>query len=504
MTRILIGEDSTGVECIKITKGDYSPVTTNDALRERFYFSSKWKDQLETPGMEICPYFAYSGERYVFFPSGTTNATFQVKRYDVGIGVESSHYYIRSTRFPQLRYDMPVVDVKVRRRSNGRFIQNKQREVTNGYPDWLDRYGGYLGQSYQASWFKDYDNDAIDQGSSSYRTRMTFGMLAMSTETIDNIAVVWNLPGNATSLDGDPTPPSPVGKKAVEIGGGYCRVAKPGYDVRTATPKQLAFDANGRPLGVLAAMDVAVPAGTSSVDLGMPVPTNTVAEVTFYRGSTLFYPARPSDEGEDLGADYWFDGNRIYFANTGVACRARFIVFASDDSGQTSGSYNVLRHFTAGGEGVVQFLRPGAGASPTYNDIIIDSRRPVIQILADGSFTVSNGVATRTIEFDATGFFPMVKFCTWHGAEQLDAGGNEIVAGSVRSPLVRRLMPYNLGLMQAGNAAWCTYNSTSATFYTAKGSPIERRYNSLGNLVYEYDRAPMIGIRWFVLGIPLP
>src|SRR5690606_18864813 len=118
------------------------------------------------------------------------------------------------------------------------------------------------------------------------------------------------------------------------------------------------------------------PPGASFHDIGITIPPNAVADVHFYQGGTIYYPAEPTGLEVKFGAEYWFEGSLIRFNNQFVACRARFIIYANGTQGGTSGNNDVIKQFTAGGQDVVQILRPGAGANPTFADIVIDSRWP--------------------------------------------------------------------------------------------------------------------------------
>lgn len=80
------------------------------------------------------------------------------------------------------------------------------------------------------------------------------------------------------------------------------------------------------------------------------------------------------------------------------------MLYLEDNSAPTSGSYKVWRQFNDGTQDVVQFLRPGAANPPSWADIIIDTRWPAVQILAEGYFTVNSGNDVITdVPFDGAG-----------------------------------------------------------------------------------------------------
>lgn len=498
MTRFRIGLDYEGVGSVKITKGSYDPRTTPDSQRDRFFFNSKWENILSQPNVELADFV--TGTSYTLQPTGSSAATATRIRCAEGTGVNRYHY--RLSRFPSVRYTMPMIDVKYRA-SNGRFKQGSYVERRRGYSNSFGVMGGYISFYHKdvGTWFQNYDDDIV--WPTIGRFTLASGCRVDVSDDTDAFIVVWNLPGNNVALDGPTSSPSPAGKKAVEITATQCRVAKPGYDVRTATPAQLAFDANGLPLNVIAASDIAVPNGTTAFDTGITLPANTVAEVQFYTGTSIAYPGSPRNEGNQ-SIEYAFSGSSIIFYNSGSAVRARFMIFGSETTGPSSGSNKVMRRFTSGGENVVQLLRPGSADPPRFSDIIVDTRRPVIQILASGyiNLTSTGDGATSSITYDASGFFPLVKFTTVHGGGS--EGGQYSYSASVRAPRVSRLLPQIVSgqNQNAGDSAHCIYDDTGATFYTNRGKPIDRYYNSLEVMQYEYDPTPYVGIRWHVLGIP--
>lgn len=504
MTRTLIGLDYEGLGCVKITKDNFDPKTTNDSLRTRFYFNSKWPNQITTPEIEVMPLVEYNSgtARTTYTPAGTNNSTFHVARADYRAGsiYYSDYAYRGKLRWPNIRYDLPMVDIAETSAANGRYQQVKMTRREFGQESGTGVRGGYVGMTARGGWFRRRE---VSVGGTSINLDYTPTHITSNSDTLRDL-IVWNLPGNSAALDGPTSTPSPTGKMAVQINSAACRVAKPGFDVRTATPQQLAFDSSGRPLSVLAADDIAVPVGASSYDVGVAIPDKCYIEMSCYddTSANIFYPMKLSGDDNGYGVEYWTDGNLIRFNNTQKACRARFIAFAVDPLGPSSGTNRVLRQFTDGGEVVAQLLRPGAAATPRFSDIILDSRRPVIQILDDGYFNVPdhtgswNTPTATTVSFDAAGFFPYVKFMTVHGSGLTE---------EVRCPRVNRRYQNSLstgGL--SGDGSYCQYSTTSATFYTAKGRPSYQYLAAGSGQTSEYDDNPIVGIRWFVLGIPTP
>ena len=501
MTRTLIGLDYEGVPCVKITRGALDPVTTPDGEVGAFLYNSKLAADIK---MTTIMTLTYAGANYAE-PTGSSyaDATHIFTRPG---SLAYGQHYVTAEHVGSL-YSLPLFDVKGQRVDNGRFVGTS---VVDSYTGYQDRGGVWaINSAYNCEgWKKDYNfyvygwiakaNCAVVQ---SWETSYTDAM-----RYVRNKLVVWRLPGDETAiLNGSPQAPV-VGQRSIEITSSACRVAKPGFDVRTATATQLAFDSASNPIKIIASADIAIPVGESYFDTGIDLPSTTLADIHYYVGSTIYFPAHPADFR--LGADHWFSGSRIYFSNAFAACRARFMIYAYDETAATSGANDVLRQFDVAGQNVVQFLRPGAADPPAFADIILDSRWPALRVLAEGYIPVTaNGEQTYTVNFDATGVFPMVKYMTVHGAGG-DSSSNW--TKEVRPPRVKTVgLAYGTPgwtKWQAGDSTYCMIGTGTATFKTFKGAPILSYFNRAsdfsGSPTHFYDTAPIIGIRYYILGIP--
>lgn len=512
MTQTLIGLDYAGVPAIKITKGSINPALEPDENVGSFLYNSKWAADYKIAGIELIP--AVGGDTFVPAGSGLSNYTmYRELSYPVGQAA-----YIRKAHFPGLSYDFPLCDVKTKRTSNGRFVGSIVHEVLTGNIGGTLRSGNWATAGKR--WFgwggemTVYYNAAAGYlGYGSQVTNFFSQPSGITYEEFYNNLVVWNLPGNSAAiLDG--TPQVPIdGAHVIEIDSAGMRVAKPGFDLRSISrPTQVAFDTANHPTKIIGAADVYCPAGASFHDIGVTIPPNAVADVHFYQGGTVYYPAEPTGLDVKFGAEYWFEGSLIRFNNQFAACRARFIIYANGTQGGTSGNNDVIKQFTAGGQDVVQILRPGAGANPTFADIVIDSRWPCVQILKEGYIPVGNGALTHTVNFNGSGCFPMVKYMTVHGGGSGGPGETRLVqswGGRVRMPFTHVCGNYKGGWSgsQAGDSTYCSLTTNQAVFHTFRGQPVRRYYKDSAdfnnNVVsYEYDPSPLYGIRYYILGIP--
>ncbi|RVH87569.1 hypothetical protein CN204_04825 [Sinorhizobium meliloti] len=505
MVRTMIGVDSTGAGCVKIMKRDAdNPRTTPDSQRSKFLYNSKYVLNASIAHIErVNTIPGGSGTQY--FPAGSNSSNYQklVAYGDAG-GFNEAIWVFKNSAFPDVKYNMPLFDVKATRNSTGRFNQMKiQRRYSGKY---YNDQGGYLfmGNWRQAPWFKDYEGLVSNWGSFPYGTVTRINNSDTNDaynrfQSSDKRLIVWNLPGNE-----DPSLEAPVlapnGSKNIIIRSDKMIIAKPGYNAETATEWQISFDSRRVPVKVIAAADIAIPAGESFYDTGITLTTNIALDVHFYTGSTIYYPWTPDME-DGAGAEYWFSGTRIYF-NAASAMRARFMLYLDAGDSPTNGSNKVFRQFTEGGVDVVQFLRPGSANPPSWADIVIDSRWPCVQIIKEGYFPVSAGSPVETIvNFDATGMFPMVKYMTKHGPGSDQNFGSW--QASIKLPSVRQLIYSTSSNFECGDSSHCRLTQTSATFVTNRGRPGDYYNDDDDPGTWRTEGADdVLGIRYYILGIP--
>lgn len=506
MTSTLIGIDSQGAACVKIAKGNLDPVTTPDSQIGAWMYNSKWAADIKLTAVNPLPWVPVTTYR----PAGAGPTNFTWHTYARTQYGQDDDHIIRSAHYmPALEYNLPLHDVLPVKSANGRFVGGQLMHSTLGHEE-SGGVSSMRGRNHDG-WYQGWITGRTDIAAVDYaiNIRTIFAQSDMSSAYQQRL-VLWRLPGDDTPIK-DGVPKAPVtGQDSVQINSTVCRVAKPGYDVRTATPTQLAFDSAGNPAKVIAAGDVAVPWSLSFVDLGFEVPPNTVANVCFYDpAGPIHYPVSPVPS-VDYGAEYWFADRYLWFDNQNGPCRARYIVLAFDDTPPTSGDNDPLRQLTVGGENVVQFLRPGSGNPPSFADIVLDSRWPCLQIVKEGYIPVTaDGPQSYSVDFDGAGIWPFVKYTTVHGAGVDGIGGSW--TKEVRTPQVRLC-----GLRQgggwarwtAGNSTHCALSASQAVFYSYRGAPITSYYlknpvtGGFGELITRYDPAPIQGIRYYILGIP--
>lgn len=507
-----IGIDYAGVSCVKITKGERDPMIVPDNEYGAFYYNSKWAADVRVLFSETMQTLSLGAFSTYFYPpgSGTSNYTWCADNYsNAGNSVQQLNYY-RNSHFAGLEYAMPLHELKPIRISNGRFVQNGMIISYRGYEDRGTRRSTPSVSFY--GWCQNYRDglrtvvgnvDGIPE-MPAFPTTPSSG-----SERFRSALAVWNLPGDEAPIkDGVPQAPIP-GQHSIIINKAAVKVAKPGFDARAATATQLAFDSSNRPAKIIAADDIAIAAGVTEYDLGFPVPASTLVDVHYYVGDTIYYPASPTDL--NFGGEHWISGRKLFFNNV-ASCRVRFIVYAFDNTPPTSGNNNVFQQVEIDGQPVMQLLRPGAGANPSFADIVLDSRWPCLQIIKEGFISVGTGTQQHTVSYDGSPeIFPFVKYTTVHPG-QASSGTGVSIDKSVRQPRVAlgRLTKegtITVPLFNCGDSTYCKLTNNDATFYTHRGAPTFAFWRTgqdyqNNTITREYDPAPLYGIRYYIFGLP--
>ncbi|WP_174800674.1 hypothetical protein [Martelella limonii] len=499
MSQTFIGIDYEGVPSVKISIDSHDPATTPDTVYGAFLYNSKFDPIRYWGAVTISD--AGNAPLSQYFPAGTNKNNYQL----LISKPSTTSYWFRNSYFAGLHYSQPVFQQK-RKTFSGRYSGKVVQQ-----PFGFESRSGYFASSgaWSDPWYANYNNFAFnDVGYVGYGTTAQPNYASNGSPESNMVLEVWDLPGNADPIL-DP-PRAPVsGQTSIFIDSTTCRVAKPGYDVWAATETQLAFDSAILPIKVVAANDVAVPTGISWINVGA-IPDDCLIDVHFYAGGEIYYPISPLIGGNaSLGAEYWLANGQLIFDNPYGACRARFMIYSKNGAGPTYGANDVLRHLHDGVRNVTQFLRPGCGPNPSFADIILDSRWPAVRIIREGYIPITaDGAQQWPVAFDAGGAWPFVKYMTEHGAH---SSSEHSYSSAVREPYSKILYTNGIGSFggTAGDTSYCRLTGSEARFFTFRGAPVRNYYAdaqaySANRLSQTYDESPIVGIRYYIFGIPQP
>lgn len=474
------------------------PATTPDSQKHKFRFNSN--DQYHPAITDIVEADFLTGNSgdWVSSPSGANRATALINRLsaDYGSGYIVSYAEYSRDNFPNWRYDCPLVTWKSKD-IDGYQINGIVLDYPFGGTNTQGLRGGVrIAGDPNRGGFGMYvtgtSQSASPQNNHAF-TLIKTQVPAQGVAYYETSAVVWDLPGDTTTPLEDA--PQSGNQDAIVIDETRFDIAKPGYNVFTATDAQMAFSAS-RPFGgIIAADDILCPANTTTeYTLPVSVDATTVADAQFYSNAAeYYYPAMP--DATLTGGRYTVSGNKLIIENLGAECRARFMVHAKDKLSSSTGTNTPLNQFTdANGKEVIQLLRPNTNGS-RFADIYFDSRWPQIQLLARGIINVGTGELTHVVNFDNNGFLPFV-----HMSPILEQDGHE----SARAPIVKVL---RIDGRQAGSSTYAKINAAGdeVTFYTHVGNPGSSRFlgnNQSAQYTETAEVSTISKIVYYIFGIP--
>lgn len=342
-----------------------------------------------------------------------------------------------------------------------------------------------------------------------------------TVDAAESVVLIWDLPADDTPLT-PPIGPGGPGTKRLVLTPTIAKMSRPGYDVATATGRQLIFDSTRIPTKIIgsgefffannATFDVMVP------EVFRPLSPYTFVDTIVQVGSFGWtHPGATSPLGtfnEDRGASlhYLPMTDRIRFFNvSGYTLGVRYVIFAEDRNPPTSGPDGPLKV----AEDAIQILRPGSGNPPNFKDIILDSRMHYLPIVAEGYIPRSSFISTdnaaygtrrAVLEFENTGFRPFLKYTCHY---RVNFGGS-LVFDMWNQPMVNRIA--NTPAISDGLSAWSNIaliENDRITFYASYDRPSRAWWsgNSAGTGVqsntssFASDQG-LRGIRYYVFGIP--
>ena len=208
--------------------------------------------------------------------------------------------------------------------------------------------------------------------------------------------------------------PSP-GKKILRCSPSGFRMAKPGFDLDSATTEQLLFSDENVPLKIIRTGTVTLaPLATAQVDLGAVYPSSILVDFQVNaQGEALFLPPMRVSEDDSLDVEYRINGQYLEFRSaSSFTVEVRFFVMSADDLEPSVGTAKVLEAVDGG----FVLRRPNTAGS-RLADVILDTRFPTMPIIAQGWVPFSAMVATDTlrygthraiVSYDAKGYKPYI------------------------------------------------------------------------------------------------
>ncbi len=206
-------------------------------------------------------------------------------------------------------------------------------------------------------------------------------------------------------------------KKIIRIAPDEVKVAKPGFDVATATRDQLILSSDKVPMKVVATGSFTLAAsGTLSISIGVPISPRCVVEAQVnVTGQTLLLPPYPDNNVDEIKLEHRIVSGAIEFRNlSSVSLDCRYFVLADEVTPETTGTAKVVE-VVDGSHALIR--RPNSGGS-SDRDVLLDTRASYLPIVAQGwvaaaDITVASDVARYgthryVVSFANGGFRPLV------------------------------------------------------------------------------------------------
>lgn len=212
-------------------------------------------------------------------------------------------------------------------------------------------------------------------------------------------------------LDNSPYPAivgSPVPDKTVMyVTNQRAAMAKPGFDLATASGDELIFDSDRAPIKVArTGFFTIAPSQQINIDIDYPItPLAVVHDQISFSGNDLWIPPRPNDATRAMDLEHRIVGQQLQYRNTSAdTLDCRYVVFPAGED-KTVGTAPVWERI-AGGH--YQLRSPGT-AGTADGDIIVDTRCAYLPIVkqgyipkADLTLTSSNNSTLSTHMLDVT------------------------------------------------------------------------------------------------------
>lgn len=522
MSRLFVGHKPGVGGVVKVMRNNADdPLATPNTAYEKFLFNSEVQDLGYVRDIFTAPYDPVrypsggSGNTYTvyFEPAGSSGANAQIYTEVWRLSNNDRwqrNYYVLNRIYADMDF-APFMEGRLRNRgtntfqgptvkyvqmdtgANGREVGHHQG--TSGF------FGTYVKSFSMYGGFQQPDI-TYTPGGWSFHSRVT------RDDNLDAVIGVWELPIENVPL----APPvgTPVaGQKNVLFSPSVARIARPGFDVGTATGRRLILDSTRIPAKVIAAGEVTIPANsTATVTSRFPLTPETYLDFHVCRvGELMCQPAfLPSGTAKEkqINFSYTMNASSVTLTNAGDdALIVRYMLLADDASDPSTGGSRVMFRGNDGVQDFVQIKRPGSSdTGPRLNDIMLDTRLASLQLVAEGylaaaAFTetptsVAYGTQAKTISFANNGFKPFVKYTV-------------VFPNEIRQPVTRLLRSFLVSgpnNVQANIGTVAIVNNTSVKFHMAPGNPTSLTLNASDQVESRYTDPDPIGIRYFIFAIP--
>lgn len=525
MTQLFIGVKPNVGPVVKVLKYDTDdPLTLANDAYDRYLYNSE--------NQAISYVFepkTWSFEYYGYPPQGTHN-------------IDNGKYYLVRSYFTNQRDDVGVFAVKDQISPNTSYIpifesrfRNDNGWVIGGQRQFKSIQGAVgviTASQFMSVWAKTLNFSTGQEWQTRFPPSLSFlGLnrwvascsnyagsnaqvtipktVQIGTQTYLNtryITAFWDLPADQSSL---PTYNPLPNLEVLRLNQTEAIMSRPGFSVANSSGRsQRIFDSTQHPcLCIMSGDTTAIaPSGTVSISapFGYTISENAIVEMVCRNTNGDFYQPCLLQRGDEaVNATVWYkieNNNLVIWNDSQSNIIVRYIVFDADTRPNTTGGNIILETKSQNGIEFQRIKKPfTSDTNPQPNDIILDTRIPMVQVVKEGfiptsAFIFDGAEDTRwlgerqfTVNFTNNGFLPFVKY--------------SLVFDNYILPPVQATRSGVSNRGPSNQSSMCRLGDNYAKFWINPGnwSRVDTSKPTSSNDIY--DQPDPIGIRYYIFAI---
>lgn len=337
-------------------------------------------------------------------------------------------------------------------------------------------------------------------------TRGSGGQYGPGSPVLEQRNLVWKLPGDSTAY---PFPSSTGTISRFYRAGSQVRLPRPGYSINDPNINNFILHEDLGPAKIVKSGRLNIPAG-GTVDVQIPPEIGSnivVGGCPGVSGYPLIIPQVIFDNTNLFrSVQVRFMGNGVlrFRERSGAAAYFVYFIAAENNSTLTHGTGSFLRSYGTGSDAYVQMCRPGASASPSVSDILLDSRWGTMPIIAEGWVPKSafaggsgNTLWHATVTFPDQGYVPLV-FVSWVDVRS----ASDVETGPGQAGYYAAYTADGYAQGNSGHTRFAEVYNSSITFRHAMGMIPAGVYDGITPI----SSAPLLsafsGVRYYVFAVP--
>ena len=530
MTRMRIGVKPGVGPVVKVMVNDGDdPFTTPNTDHHKFLFNSEVQEigyaydlaSFSTTGTYLHNNTPIGSEQWHYFPSGSTASNCQMA---VMVARQQSLYYGPSIGFQNGREYAVFYAFDRMSALSYRSIQLPLRDNSawDAVCSCTFLQYGATGDHHYVSKYKFVEDETTENAAGTLYTAFNVNLGRRSPPQGGGTIAYPNFPVSEAAsfvlektivstelpMENDPYPAVTgsfaANKHVMRLGNGVVKLAKPGFDVATATRDQLILSSDKVPMKVAKTGFVTIANGaTVSIAVAYPLSTSNYVDYQLQPAGSarLVVPPYPDNTVQPLTVEHRIVGQTLEIRNTsGVAVDVRYFVLTEDAELPSSGGAKILD--TSGAYHVIR--RPGT-AGTRGKDILVDTRSAYMPIVAQG-WVPAASVVSAADDARLGSHMYVVNLTNGGFKPFLMARAKYSVNADPTRFRYRNLNIDNIEVSDflAHKSFLAVVSDTQVKFYVDKGARFEAAYRtgSPPTLTTEPATDTFVGFRYYVFAIP--